>query len=68
MKNSTQTRGSELEEEVPMNTSDIIEGERVPLRTKGRPLRVLIADDHALFRDGLRRLLEDQRLFGVYHR
>jgi two-component system nitrate/nitrite response regulator NarL len=45
-----------------MNTSDIVEAERVPLRTKDRPLRVLIADDHALFRDGLRRLLEDAGL------
>ena len=45
-----------------MNTSDIIEGERVPLGTKDRLLRVLIADDHALFRDGLRRLLEDAGL------
>ena len=42
-----------------MNTSDIVEAERVQLRTKDRTLRVLIADDHALFRDGLRRLLED---------
>jgi DNA-binding NarL/FixJ family response regulator len=45
-----------------MSTSDIIEGERVPLRTKDHPLRVLIADDHAPFRDGLRRLLEDAGL------
>jgi CheY-like chemotaxis protein len=45
-----------------MNTSDVVEAERMPLRTKDHPLRVLIADDHALFRDGLRRLLEDAGL------
>ena len=45
-----------------MNTSDIVEAERAPLRTKNHPYRVLIADDHALFRDGLRRLLEEAGL------
>lgn len=29
-------------------------------RTPGRPIRILIADDHPIFRDGLRRLLESQ--------
>jgi two-component system, NarL family, nitrate/nitrite response regulator NarL len=28
-------------------------------RPKDRPLRIVIADDHAIFRDGLRRLLEE---------
>ena len=31
-------------------------------RDKGRPIRVVIADDHAMFRDGLRRLLEEAGL------
>ena len=30
-----------------------------------RPIRILIADDHAIFRDGLRRLLVTQDDFAV---
>jgi two-component system nitrate/nitrite response regulator NarL len=35
---------------------------RTSARTQDRPLGVVIADDHAIFRDGLRRLLEDAGL------
>lgn len=32
---------------------------------KGRPIRIVIADDHAIFRDGLRRLLVSEKDFKV---
>ena len=32
-----------------------------------RPIRVLITDDHPIFRDGLRRLLESEPGFDVDH-
>lgn len=35
---------------------------RAAAKTNEQPLRVVIADDHAIFRDGLRRLLEDPGL------
>jgi len=33
--------------------------------TPGQPLRVVIADDHPIFRDGLSRLLQDEGGFEV---
>lgn len=34
---------------------------RVPTRRMGERVRVMIADDHPIFRDGLRKLIESQR-------
>jgi len=36
-----------------------------PPVTKARPMKIVIADDHTIFREGLRRLLETQRTFRV---
>src|SRR5262245_35346892 len=35
------------------------------IMTSAEPIRVVIADDHAIFRSGLRRLLEDEPGFSV---
>src|SRR5436190_16639777 len=36
-----------------------------PPVTTTRPLKIVIADDHTIFREGLRRLLETERAFRV---
>ena len=45
-----------------MNLNATVEVVRTSARSKGQPLGVVIADDHAIFRDGLRALLENSGL------
>ena len=49
---------SELKITILNNMNAIVERGPSPLKIKGQPLSVIIADDHAIFRDGLRGLLE----------
>jgi two-component system, NarL family, nitrate/nitrite response regulator NarL len=51
----------------PSPASDRLTTDRATLDRHSRPIRIVIADDHPIFRDGLRRLLEsenDMRVVG----